>query len=126
MIAREIKNRLTSKTVDTKLIKKQITEKQKDLDKIETKFLRDEISKELFEKHSSRIKEEIEKMSEELGDPIFKSANLENQHAVLVNPNSSNGFREKKEMAIFFKITISYFQCPGLESNQHILANGRF
>lgn len=78
LIAREIKNRLTSKTVDTKLIKKQITEKQKDLDKIETKFLRDEISKDLFEKHSSRIKDEIEKMNKELGDPIFKSANLEN------------------------------------------------
>jgi hypothetical protein len=48
------------------------------LDKIETKFLKDEISKDLFEKHSSRIKAEIEKMSKVIGDPIYKSANLEN------------------------------------------------
>lgn len=78
LISHEIKNRLTKNSTDTKMIKKQITEKQFELDKIESKYLRDEISRELFEKHSARIIAEIEQMSKELGDTSFKGANLEN------------------------------------------------
>jgi len=78
LITKEIKDRFTNQVIDTQLIKKQIALKKAELEKIESKYLSDSISEELFEKHSKRVKEEIEQISQELNITSFKSANLEN------------------------------------------------
>ena len=78
LLANEIRLKLSTQIDDSKQIKKNIAEKKNELDKIEKKYLNDEISKELYEKHSSRIKEEIARSTKLIDTANFDSSNLEN------------------------------------------------
>ena len=58
-MTQKIKERLMQNSIDTKTLKKKITEKQSMLDKVEQKFINDQITEDLYQKHASKIKEEI-------------------------------------------------------------------
>lgn len=45
---------------------------------------------------------------------------------VIGNSVTAQVLKENKKKAILKKIALNRVLCPGLESNQHILANGRF
>ena len=54
-----------------------MTEKKEQIEKIERKFLFDEISKEIHDNHSSKINEEIKVFTDDLSKTEINSSNLE-------------------------------------------------
>ena len=78
LLADEIRLKLSTQLDDFKQIKKKISEKKSELEKIEQKYLNDDISKDLYEKHSTRITGEIAQNSKILENSSFDSSNLEN------------------------------------------------
>jgi site-specific DNA recombinase len=76
LIAEELSNRLSMDKEGVRTTKKLISEKETELEKIEVKFLKDEISKEVYEKHTTKVKLELAKLNKELELSDFSSANL--------------------------------------------------
>ena len=76
LISKESKIKLNASNVDQKLFKKKLTEKSNELDKIEKKYLLDQINKDLYEKHADRIKAEIEELNQDLTGCDFNSSNF--------------------------------------------------
>jgi DNA invertase Pin-like site-specific DNA recombinase len=62
---------------DKKLLKKKLTEKNNELQSIEMKFLSDAISKDVYDKHTARVKAEIAILVKELEGTGITSSNLE-------------------------------------------------
>jgi DNA invertase Pin-like site-specific DNA recombinase len=77
LLLQGITKRLSKSVDETKLLKKKLTEKETQLDKIEKKFLLDEIDKEMYNKHATVIKEEIKELTNDLGKTNIDSSNLE-------------------------------------------------
>ena len=77
LLSREIANRLANTVEENKLRKKKISEKKGQLEKIEKKYLLDEIDKEMYEKHAGGIKEEISILEAESVYTEISSSNLE-------------------------------------------------
>ena len=77
LILDTISKKLQVALEDNKSIKKQITEKMGQLEKIEKKYLLDEIDRELYIKHTTKIKSEIAELSQNLGSSEMNSSNLE-------------------------------------------------
>jgi len=73
-----ITKRLSKSVDETKLLKKWLSEKETLLEKIEKKFLFDEIEKEIYDKHVTIIKEEMRVLSDDLVKTDINSSNLEN------------------------------------------------
>jgi site-specific DNA recombinase len=72
-----LKGVLSKRTEETSLIKKKISEKKALLEKLEEKFINDQISDEIYQKHASKLKVEIEQISNNLASVEFSGSNLE-------------------------------------------------
>lgn len=72
-----IANRLSKTIEEEKLLKKLLTEKKGQLEKIEKKFLNDVIDKELYDKHAYKIRGEINALTEDLQKTEITSSNFE-------------------------------------------------
>ena len=77
-IMENLKKRLSTQQNEVALTKKKISEKKSFLEKVELKFINDQISEELYQKHASQIKEEIKQLSQELETTSISSSNFEN------------------------------------------------
>ncbi len=78
LITKQLAEKLKNSKEDNVITKRKIAEKQSQVEKIEEKFILEEISKEQFEKYSSKYKEEIKLLSQNMGDYDFSSSNLQN------------------------------------------------
>ena len=78
LLLQGITKRLSKSVDETKLLKKKLSEKETQLEKIERKFLFDEIDKEIYQKHVTTIKEEMQVLSADLAKTDINSSNLEN------------------------------------------------
>lgn len=72
----KLRDRISTSSNENKLLKKQISEKEGQLEKIEKKYLLDEIDKQIFEKHSNKLNSEIKELSANLSETHFESSNL--------------------------------------------------
>ena len=77
LLAEGIKKRLSGSVEENKQLKKIVSEKQGQLEKIEKKYLLDDIDKEMYVKHTHKLKEEINLLLSDLGKTDIKSSNLE-------------------------------------------------
>jgi site-specific DNA recombinase len=77
MMMEALKKRLSKRAEETTLIKKKISEKKAVLEKLEEKFINDQISEELYQKHASKLKEEINQIHTNLVSGEFDGSNLE-------------------------------------------------
>ena len=76
-LVQKLRIKLSNLTQEIKLTKKNISEKNNLLEKLEMKFLKDEISMEIYEKHASKIKSEITNLTKELQQGQIYGSNLE-------------------------------------------------
>jgi site-specific DNA recombinase len=74
----KLKERLSELTKDSTQAKKKIAEKKSLLEKVEYKFINDQISEEVYLKHVGKIREEIAELSKESEASIINGSNLEN------------------------------------------------
>jgi len=74
----KLKEKLVDLTKDATQAKKKISEKKSLLDKVEQKFINDQISEEVYQKHASKLKEEIAELSKESDASLINGSNLEN------------------------------------------------
>ena len=77
LLSQKIINRLANTVEENKLRKKKISEKRGQLEKIEKKYLLDEIDKEMYEKHAGNIKHELSNLEAESNYTEINSSNLE-------------------------------------------------
>ena len=77
LLSQKIINRLANTVEENKLRKKKISEKRGQLEKIEKKYLLDEIDKEMYEKHAGNIKQELSNLEAESNYTEINSSNLE-------------------------------------------------
>ena len=75
--ATTVKKVLSKRVDNTSNIKKLISEKKALLEKIELKFINDQISEDLYQKHSKQINGEISQLTQELESTSISSSNLE-------------------------------------------------
>ncbi len=73
---KQLKERLFESSRDAMLTKKKIAEKKALLEKIEHKFITDQISEDIYQKHSSKIREEIAALSKETDATQMIGSNL--------------------------------------------------
>lgn len=73
----KLKERLSSQTKDAAKLKKALADKKSQLEKIENKFINDQISEEIFKNHTTKIKNEIEQINKETDSAAFNGSNLE-------------------------------------------------
>ena len=74
----KLKERLLELGKDATQAKKKIAEKKSLLEKVEQKFINDQISEEIYIKHAGQIKEEIVELSKESDTSAFNSSNFDN------------------------------------------------
>jgi site-specific DNA recombinase len=72
-----LKQRLSTQTNELATIKKCITEKHQFLEKIEAKYLADQIDEALYQKHATKVKEELAKLNRDLISKGLDGSNLE-------------------------------------------------
>ena len=77
-LTQKLKERLALNEKDSTLIKKKLAEKKSLLEKLELKFIADQITEELYQKHATTLRQEIDKFSKEIESTSFSSSNLEN------------------------------------------------
>jgi site-specific DNA recombinase len=77
VLLHSITKRLSKSVDETKLLKKKLSEKEAQLEKIEKKFLLDGIDKVIYQKHATIIKQEIEILTNDLNKTNIGSSNLE-------------------------------------------------
>jgi hypothetical protein len=70
-LTQKLKERLALNEKDSTLIKKKLAEKKSLLEKLELEFIADQITEELYQKHATTLRQEIESTS-------FSSLKLEN------------------------------------------------
>lgn len=78
LILEKIKARLSNAVDESKLLKKKIAEKKVQLESVEEKFIIGEIPKVLYDKYSTRYKDEIRLLITELDKSSITSSNFEN------------------------------------------------
>ena len=78
LITGNLREQMAEALADAKLCKKQITEKQGQLDKVEEGFILGNISKELYDKYSDKYKKEIADLEQKANQKGFDGSNLEN------------------------------------------------
>jgi site-specific DNA recombinase len=77
LLSEKLKIRLTQSVAESKLLKKKLSEKQTAIDKIEEKFVLGQINAELFEKYSTKYKQELNELQQELDHSTIDSSNLD-------------------------------------------------
>ncbi len=77
IITSELKKRLNEKTKDAGHVRKKIAEKKSLLEKLELKFISDQITEELYNKHSQQLRSEIDILTKEIESVSLNSSNLE-------------------------------------------------
>jgi len=92
ILVKELKNRLNEKSKDSTQIKKKIAEKKSLLEKVELKFINDQITEVLYNKHSQQLRCEIEELTQEIESTSLNSSNLEKvvQNCLLIAQNISH------------------------------------
>ena len=78
LMLEKIKARLSNAVDESKLLKKKIAEKKVQLESVEEKFIIGEIPKVLYDKYSTRYKDEIRLLITELDKSSITSSNFEN------------------------------------------------
>lgn len=91
-----ITKKLSTSLEEGKQLKKNITEKNSQLEKIEKKYLLDEIDKEIYIKHTSKIKAEIAELTKSLSTSEINSSNLEKavEKCLIIAQNISGTWAE--------------------------------
>ena len=77
LLNEKLKERLFQTVEETKMLKKKISEKGSQLEKMEEKFLNDTISKELYDKYTVKYNDEINQLKADLGKCEINGSNLE-------------------------------------------------
>ena len=98
LIATSLKEQMAEAIADTKLLKKQITEKQAQFDKVEEGFILGNISKELYDKYSDKYKKELADLAQKTNQSGFDGSNLENsvEKCLKIAENLSSAWLEAK------------------------------
>lgn len=76
-LSNELKAHMNDLTKDATLTKKKIAEKKQLLQKVKLKFLRDQITEELYKKYTAKIREEIAELDEKNDTLFFNSSNFQ-------------------------------------------------
>ncbi|MBS1917923.1 MAG: recombinase family protein [Bacteroidetes bacterium] len=76
-ISRIIKEKLADHIEEQKIWKRQLTEINEQIERVEERYIKEEISKELFEKYSAKFKNEKKQIEEKLAVRNLDSSNLE-------------------------------------------------
>jgi len=76
-LIKALKVKISFAASESKSLRKKLTEKQNQLERVEEKFVLGEIKEELYEKFRKKYHDEIEVLSKELNNCDFESSNLE-------------------------------------------------
>ncbi len=71
-----IRDAVKTSAEDHKLLRKKITEKEKQLEQVEERFVLGEINKELYEKYSQKMKKELAEINKQITNSSLDSSNL--------------------------------------------------
>ena len=77
LIIEEFRKKIANNIEENTQLKKKLSETKNKLEKIEERYVTDEISLEIFDKFSKKYKEDIQKIDENLSKRGFESSNLE-------------------------------------------------
>ena len=77
-LTQKLKERLAKNEKESTLIKKKLAEKKTLLEKLELKFIADQITEELYQKHATPLRQEIDQLGKEIESTSFSGSNLEN------------------------------------------------
>ena len=77
LLHEKLKEKLYQSVEETKIIKKKITEKEGQLEKVEEKFMNDRINKDLFDKYTAKYNQELSQLKAELQKCDLNGSNLE-------------------------------------------------
>lgn len=77
ILLQTLKNKTSNAITESRLIKKKISEKHSQIEKLEVKFVEGDINKELYEKFNSKYQKEVEILEKELTNYDFHSSNFE-------------------------------------------------
>lgn len=72
LLKEEVKFQMGNKLTDEKVIRKNLTEKKSFLVKLEQKFINDEITKEIYQKHIEKTNEEIHSLEKQFDNTFGK------------------------------------------------------
>ena len=76
-ILSQLKERLSKCMEELKVLRKKLTEKEHMLEKLEEKFIADQITEELYQKHAAKIRAELQLLRAETAQNDFDGSNLE-------------------------------------------------
>ena len=77
-LTQKLKERLALNEKENTLLKKKLAEKKSLLEKLELKFIADQITEELYQKHATPLRQEIDQLGKEIESTSFSGSNLEN------------------------------------------------
>ena len=77
ILTSELKSRLSGKASDKTLLKKKIAEKQGLLEKAELKYISDQITEDIYNKHAEQLRSEIGVLSKGIDSATLSSSNIE-------------------------------------------------
>ncbi len=77
LMLEKLKKKLQARQNNTTFLKKKITEKKSLLEKVDIKFLNDQINSDMYNKYTKQINDEIKKMSLEIDTSTISSSNYE-------------------------------------------------
>ena len=77
ILTSELKNRLSEKASDKTLLKKKIAEKQSLLEKVELKYISDQITEDIYKKHAQQLRDEIGELSKGIDSTTLSSSNID-------------------------------------------------
>ena len=77
ILTSELKSRLSEKASDKTLLKKKIAEKQSLLEKVELKYISDQITEDIYKKHAQQLRDEIGELSKGIDSTTLSSSNID-------------------------------------------------
>ena len=94
ILTSELKSRLSEKASDKTLLKKKIAEKQSLLEKAELKYISDQITEDIYNKHAQQIRSEIGELSKGIDSASMSSSNIEKvvQNCLAISQNISQAW----------------------------------
>ena len=94
ILTSELKSRLSEKASDKTLLKKKIAEKHSLLEKAELKYISDQITEDIYNKHAQQIRSEIGELSKGIDSASMSSSNIEKvvQNCLAISQNISQAW----------------------------------
>ena len=105
ILAEKLRQKLAERYQDTELLKKKLSEKKSMLEKAEQKYIADEISREVYQKHTEKLSAEIAELGTEMQSVTIRSSNIEKavEKCLVLAQNLSQswvsaGFEQKQRL----------------------------